>query len=76
MMAELFVTMLSNPAGYIFNMPSSICNKSLKDGDLSQNPKVNFWHIGNIYLYKSLGLDINMEKNFTKEGEDKHFSKK
>ena len=71
--AELFVTILSNPSGYIFNIPSNICNKSLNDGDLSQNPKVNFWHIGNISLYKSLGFDISIEKNLTNEADDKHF---
>jgi hypothetical protein len=32
--------------------------------------------MGNIYLYKSLGFDINNEKNLTNEADDKHFSKK
>lgn len=48
--AGLFVTIPSNPAGYIFKIPSIMLSKSLKDGDFSQKPNVSFWHIGSIYL--------------------------
>lgn len=71
--AGLLVTILSKPAGYIFNIPSNILSKSLNDGDFNQNPNVNFWQIGNISLYKSLGFEISIEKNLTNEADDRIF---
>lgn len=71
--AGLLVTILSKPAGYIFNIPSNILSKSLNDGDFNQNPNVNFWQIGNISWYKSLGFEISIEKNLTNEADDRIF---
>lgn len=71
--AGLFVTIFSNPAGYTFNIPSSILIKSLNDGDFNQNPNVSFWHKDKTCSCRSLGFEMSWEKNLTKDEEDKHF---
>lgn len=71
--ALLFVTTLSKPAGYILRIPSNMLSKSLNPCDFSQNPNVNFWQRGSILSYKSLGLEISWEKNLANPVEDRHF---
>ena len=48
----------------------------LKLGDLSQNPKVNFWHNFTISFELFWGRISNLAKNLEKLTEAKHFSKK
>lgn len=72
----LLVTMLSNPYGYFWSKISIIPKRSLKEGDFSQNPKVNFWHKLSILVYRVFGFEIREAKNLTNAGEDTHFSRK
>lgn len=76
MIAGLFVTTLSNPAGYILSIPSIMLSRSLKEGDFSQKPNVSFWQMGRISLWRLFGFEMSIEKNFTKDAEERHFSKK
>lgn len=50
------MTIFSKPSGYTCKIPFNILRRSLKAGDLSQNPKVSFLHKGKILAYKLLGF--------------------
>jgi hypothetical protein len=49
---------------------------SLKLGDFNQNPNVSFWHNFIIYFELFWGRISSFAKNFEKEGEARHLSKK
>lgn len=75
-MAEFLMMILSKPEGHRWIICSSIANKSLKQGDLSQKPKVNFWHMGKSSSCWAWDFKSRLAKNLVKDSEDRHLSMK